>query len=151
MLRSLSARVALRIGIFASLATLATSTMAQERDPAAAQALFDSARELLKQGKLAEACAKFQESNRLDPALATQFQLANCYEQTGRIATAWAAFLQVASTSRATNQTAREEVARDRAAKLEARLPRLVINVPEPSKVPGLEIRRNGMLVGSAQ
>jgi len=30
-------------------------------------------------------------------------------------------------------------------------LPRLVVTVPEASKTPGLEIRRNGMLVGSAQ
>ena len=151
MINRLDARVALQLSLCASLAMLAVPAAAQDRDPAAAQVLFDSALSLMKQGKLAEACAKFQESNRLDPALSTQYQLANCYEKTGRVATAWAAFLQVASTARATNQTEREAVARERATKLEPRLPRLVIDVPEGSKVSGLEVRRNGMLVGSAQ
>ncbi len=151
MIRSIGARMALRLGVFASLATLSGAAPAQDRDPAAAQALFDSARALSNQGKFAEACAKFQESNRLDPALATQYQLAVCYEQSGRIATAWAAFLQVASMARATGQTEREKVARARADALQSRLPRLLINVPEASKTPGLEVHRNGMLVGSAQ
>jgi tetratricopeptide (TPR) repeat protein len=123
----------------------------QERDSAAAQALFDQGRELSSQGKYAEACPKFQESNRLDPGIGTQFHLADCYEQSGRVASAWAAFLEVASQARATGQIDREKAATKRAEKLQPRLPRLVVNVPEGSKTPGLEIRRNGMLVGSAQ
>lgn len=135
----------------ASLALFTGTAHAQERDPAAAQALFDQARELSRQGKFAEACPKFQESNRLDPGIGTQFNLADCYEQSGRVASAWAAFLEVASQARATSQIDREKAATKRAEKLQARLPRLVINVPEASKTPGLEVRRNGMLVGSAQ
>jgi hypothetical protein len=137
--------------LFASLALLSGVAHAQERDPAAAQALFDQARDLSRQGKFAEACPKFQESNRLDPGIGTQFNLADCYEQSGRVASAWAAFLEVASQARATSQSDREKAATKRADKLQARLPRLVVNVPEASKTPGLEIRRNGMLVGSAQ
>jgi hypothetical protein len=137
--------------LFASLALFSGIAHAQERDPAAAQALFDQARELSRQGKFAEACPKFQESNRLDPGIGTQFNLADCYEQSGRVASAWAAFLEVASQARATGQSDREKAASKRAEKLQARLPRLLINVPEASKTAGLEIRRNGMLVGSAQ
>jgi len=135
----------------AALALFSGVAHSQERDPAAAQALFDQARELIRQGKFAEACPKFQESNRLDPGIGTQFNLADCYEQSGRVASAWAAFLEVASQARATGQAEREKAATKRAEKLQARLPRLAINVPEASKTPGLEIRRNGMLVGSAQ
>ncbi|MES1182825.1 MAG: hypothetical protein ABUL60_03365 [Myxococcales bacterium] len=105
----------------------------------------------MRQGKFAEACPKLQESNRLDPGIGTQFNLADCYEQSGRVASAWAAFLEVASQARATNQPERERAATKRAERLEPRLPRLVVNVPEASKTPGLEVRRNGMLVGSAQ
>jgi hypothetical protein len=135
----------------ASLSLLSFTAQAQERDPAAAQALFDQARELTRQGKFAEACPKLQESNRLDPGIGTQFHLADCYEQSGRVASAWAQFLDVASQARATGQLDREKAAATRAQKLEARLPRLLVNVPEGSKTPGLEIRRNGQLVGSAQ
>jgi hypothetical protein len=144
MLRSTSA-------LLASLVLFSGVAHAQERDPAAAQALFDQARELIRQGKFAEACPKFQESNRLDPGIGTQFNLADCYEQSGRVASAWATFLDVASQARATGQVERERAATKRADKLLPRLPRLVVNVPEASKTPGLEIRRNGMLVGSAQ
>jgi hypothetical protein len=151
MVRIKGVRAAVPIALFAALALSSGQAAGQDRDPAAAQALFDSARELIRQGKFAEACPKLQESNRLDPALGTQFHLADCYEQSGRVASAWAAFLEVASVAHATNQAEREKVARARADKLQARLPRLVVNVPEASKTPGLEIRRNGMLVGSAQ
>ena len=142
---------ALPIVLFASVALYSSAAAGQERDPAAAQALFDAARGLMSQGKFAEACPKLQESNRLDPAIGTRFHLADCYEKTGRVASAWATFLEVASVARASGSRDRERAAAERAEKLQARLPRLVINVPEGSKASGLEIRRNGMSVGAAQ
>ncbi len=151
MVRSTGAFGVLPAALFVSLLLVTGTAASQERDPAAAQALFDQARELMRQGKFAEACPKLQESNRLDPGIGTQFNLADCYEQSGRVASAWAAFLEVASQARATAQTEREKAATKRAEKLQPRLPRLLVNVPEGSKTPGLEIRRNGMLVGSAQ
>lgn len=140
---------ALALGLTLALAPLCA--LAQERDVPAAQALFDQARELASQGKYAEACPKFQESNRLDPGIGTLFHLADCYEQSGRIASAWALFLDVAAQARVTGQLDREKAVQKRAEQLQPRLPRLQVNVPEDSKVSGLEIRRNGVLVGSAQ
>lgn len=141
--------VALAFGVTLGLAPL--GAQAQERDVPAAQALFDQARELVQQGKYAEACPKLQESNRLDPGIGTLFHLADCYEQSGRVASAWALFLDVASQARTGGQPDRERVGQQRAEKLLPRLPRLAVNVPETSKTAGLEIRRNGILVGSAQ
>jgi hypothetical protein len=151
MLRGLIAPRATAFVCAGFLGSLSAPALAQEHDSAAAQALFDQARELIRQGHIAEACPKLQESNRLDPGIGTQFHLADCYEQSGRVASAWATFLDVVSQARATNQLDREKVARQRADKLEPRLPRLLVNVPEGSKTGGLEIRRNGTLVGSAQ
>jgi hypothetical protein len=127
------------------------SAVAQQRDPAAAQALFDQARELSRQGRYAEACPKLLESNRLDPGIGTQFHLAECYEQTGQVATAWATFLEVASIARASNQLDREKAATKRAAQLEPRLPKLTVSVPEANQVQGLEIRRDGIVIGAVQ
>jgi serine/threonine-protein kinase len=143
--------LAMSLATLGGVCTLASPALAQERDAAAAQALFDQAVELTKQSKYDEACPKFQESNRLDPSIGALFQIANCHEQKGRVASAWALFLDVASQSRARAQLEREQVARERASKLEPRLPRLLVTVPEGSKTAGLEIRRNGILVGSAQ
>jgi hypothetical protein len=134
----------------AALSSVAGHAAAQERDPAAAQALFDQARELIRQRRFADACPKLQESNRLDPGIGTQFHLADCYEQSGKVASAWAAFLEVVSQARAANQSDREKAAQKRAEKLEPRLPHLIVNVPDASQAAGLEIRRNGMMVGAA-
>jgi hypothetical protein len=124
---------------------------AQTRDPGAAQALFDQGRELVRQGKYDKACPKLLESNRLDPGIGTQFHLADCYEQAGKVASAWATFLDVASQARAAGQSERETAASRRAQNLEPRLPRLTIVVPESSRAPGLEIRRAGTAIGDAQ
>jgi PEGA domain len=125
--------------------------LAQERDPAGAQALFDQARELSKKGRYDEACPKFLESNRLDPGIGTQFRLAECYEQSGKIATAWATYLDVASVARSSSQPDREMAATKHATQLEPRLPKLVVNVPDASRMAGLEVHRDGFSMGAVQ
>jgi serine/threonine-protein kinase len=120
-------------------------------DAAAAQALFDSARQLIAAGRAGEACPKLQESQRLDPGLGTQFHLADCYERVGRTASAWSTFLELAAVAKTSGQGEREVVARRRAAALEGRLVRLRIEVPSESRLPGLEVRRDSAAVGAAQ
>jgi hypothetical protein len=118
-------------------------------DTAAARVLFDEARRLAADGDFAAACPKFEESQRLEPGVGTQFNLADCWERTGRTASAWALFLEVANKTRLAGQTEREKVARDRAEALKGRLSTLTVTVPSP--VPGLEIRRGDVAVGAAQ
>jgi serine/threonine-protein kinase len=112
-------------------------------DAAAAQALFYDARALMQAGKYSEACPKLEESLRLDAGVGTQFNLADCEEHLGKLAAAWAAFLEVAAESKSSGQHDREKLARKRAAALEPRLPRLVIVVSEGP--PGLEVKRDGV------
>lgn len=137
--------------VAAALGTIAVRASAQQRDPAAAQALFDEARTLMKSKRFEEACPKLAESQRLDPGIGTQFRLADCYELEGKLASAWAGFLDVASQAAASGQTDREKAARTRAARLAPRLPKLTIVVPQASRVSGLEIERDGADVGEAQ
>ena len=103
--------------LLVSIAALAgtVSRSAAATDPAAATMLFNEARHLAASGRYPEACPKFEESQRLDPGIGTQFNLADCYEHTSRIASAWALFLDVASAAGGTGQLARESVARKRA------------------------------------
>ena len=115
-------------------------------DPATATMLFNEARRLVASGRYSEACPKFEESERLDPGIGTQFNLADCYEHTARIASAWALFLDVASSAGGTGQQARESVARKRAGALEPKLSKLTIEAPK--NVTGLEVRRNGESLG---
>jgi serine/threonine-protein kinase len=124
---------------------------ANEQDRVAAQALFEQGKELITAGRHAEACAKFDESQRLDPGIGTQFNLADCYERVGRFASAYALYVDVAARSKTAGQAQREAVARERAAALKPKLTRLVIVIPEEVKVTGLEVQRDGASVGSAQ
>ncbi|HEY8076878.1 MAG TPA: hypothetical protein VIF62_22280 [Labilithrix sp.] len=130
-------------------ATAAPALADAPSDPAGAQTLFYEARNLMKQGKFAEACPKLAESLRLDEGMGTRFNLADCEEHVGHIATAWAGFLEVAGKARAAKQPDREKIARQRAQALEPRLPKLVIDV-EPNAPAGLEVKRDGVTVGSA-
>lgn len=117
-------------------------------DRTAARALFEQARKLAADGKASQACPKFEESQRLDPGMGTLFNLADCYEQTGRTATAWSTFLEVASQAKVAGQKDKEKVARERAESLAPKLSKLIIDVPAASDVPGLEVKRDGSLVG---
>lgn len=119
------------------------------QDQAAAEGLFVEAKKLMTDGRFAEACPKLEESNRLDPAPGTEFRLAECYEQVGRTASAWALFLNVAAAARSASMPDREQIARDRAGALEAKLSKLIITVDAP--VPDLEVKRDGVVVGKAQ
>lgn len=122
---------------------------AQKR--AVAQALFDEARRLSEQGRHAEACPKFRESQSLDPGIGTLYNLGECLEMTGRTASAWAAFHEAADMARIASQPQREQAARARAVALEPQLMRLQIDVPEAARLPGIEVRRDGIVVGSGQ
>jgi len=97
----------------------------------------------------AEACVKFAESNRLDPGIGTQFNLADCYEMTGQLSGAWILFVDVAAAARAAGQPVRAGWADRRAEALEPRLTRVRIDVQAP--VEGIVVRRNGEPVPQAQ
>jgi hypothetical protein len=120
------------------------------RDAAAAQGLFYEARGLMRAGRYAEACPKLEESLRLDVGTGTTFNLADCNEHLGKLAAAWSGFLDAAAASKAAGQVERERVARDRAAKLEAKLPKLVVEIESKNTPPGLVVERDGVAVGPA-
>jgi hypothetical protein len=124
---------------------------ARADDTAGAQALFNDGKKLMTSGKYADACPKLEESQRLAPAIGTKFNLADCYEHTGRLTSAWAAFLSVAAAAKNASQPQREKAARDRAAALEPKLPRMAVAVPDASKVEGIEVRRDGDAIGEAE
>jgi hypothetical protein len=119
-------------------------------DSAAARDLFDQAKELAGQKKYDQACPKFEESQRLDPGAGTLFHLADCYEQVGRTASAWALFLEVASQSAGAKRSERESAARDRAASLRPRLAQITIVVDSSSAADDLHVSRDGTEVGKA-
>jgi hypothetical protein len=106
---------------------------------ASATAEFDRGRELAKDGNWAEACAAFERSEQLEAAYGTLYNLAGCYVHVGKLASAWAAFRELAQ--RDTNPTRRSDAARQ-AEELRPRLPRLTIAIG--SKPAGLAVSLDG-------
>ncbi len=114
----------------------------------AAQTAYDEALKLMKQKRYAEACAHLARSQALDPAMGTQFRLAECYEKLGRFASAYDQYVSVADAAKEGKQVQRESVARSRAATLEAKIARLTIEISgSVSSLAAVEIRRDGVLV----
>ena len=152
-LRGVSGRMAPAMLLALALLGLAAGARAASGagDSATAQALFDQARSLMQQNRYAEACPKFEESQRLDPALGTSINLAHCWEHLGRTASAWSKFLEVADAALAAGHSEHEQVARARADRLRPRLSKLIISVPRAHRLAELEVRRDGILIGNAQ
>lgn len=120
----------------------------EPRDPAAAETLFQQALEAFEAGRTPEACSKFAESMRLDPANGTLINLARCHEREGKIATAWSEYNDAAALSRRAGQPDRAAVAEEAAKRLEPLLPRLKIVARE--QAPDLAISRGGVRLGRA-
>jgi hypothetical protein len=159
MTRSTTLHRCLRAGMAAAL--VAVTAAAPRRAHAqttpdattAALAVFRKAQELVAEQRFGEACPLFEEVVRIEPrAIGARLQLADCYERTGRVASAWTAYSVAGDAAAAENQTERVRLAREKVEALRPKVPELTIAVgAEAQTVVGLEVKRNGVLVGNAQ
>ncbi|MEZ4220207.1 MAG: hypothetical protein R3B13_04700 [Polyangiaceae bacterium] len=113
---------------------------ADAADKALAESLFQEARELMEQDRAEAACDKFAESQRLDPALGTLLNLAECHAQVGRVASAWAEFRELAEKSRVQGQSSRAAFAEQRVRELEPRLSYARLQLPDGDTVTAVEL-----------
>ena len=145
-------RTVIRRAMMASTLALAMATAPLARaqnNKIAAEALFEEGRRLVADGKFAEACPRFESSQQLDPSAGTILNLANCYEKSGRTATAWATFKEAASFANAAGRADYVAIAQKRAAALAPTLARVTVKITTP--VDGLEIKRDGAVVGRGE
>src|SRR5687767_3933971 len=141
-------RFSLRLAVGFVLA-LAVPAVAQPSPQA--EVLFRNGKQLMKDGKYAEACAAFEGSERAEHNIATLMSLADCREKNRQYASAWALFLQADSQTRADPKLATlNTTAKTRALALEPRLSYLTINVPDESRVADLVVTRDGQPVDAA-
>jgi len=99
---------------------------------AQADALFREGQQLLAAGELPTACAKLEESERLDPKIGRLLNVAYCHEKWGRIASAWHEYDQAAAMAIQANQAEREKFARAHAAALAKQLAFLRLELGTP-------------------
>src|SRR5215510_12112983 len=105
-----------------------------------ADQLFKQGKKLLAQKKYAEACAAFEESDRIDPEIGAKLNVARCYQEWGKLGTAWRWYVDAENMANHVND--------DRARKIHAlveeldpSVPRLTIKVPPNADLTGVVIK----------
>lgn len=122
-------------------------------DVARAQALFDQAVEEMKRRDYPSACPKLEEVVRLAPdGVGARIQLGECYEGSGRLASAWATYTRAEGVAAQTKNEERRAQAAEHAARIKPRLATLTITVSELARgVTGIEVKSDGAAVGQAE
>lgn len=147
----LASVLALSAAALACLVLLVSPARAQDpQQKAAAEALFDEGIQLRKQGQYEQACRKFEQSEQIDTGVGVLLYLGECYERTGRLASAWALFREAHSRAKETGQTERAQVADESARRLSLMLSKLVLLVPQANRVPGFELLLNNHPISAA-
>src|SRR4051812_38344145 len=141
--------VLLIVSFGASIAAAPQVAVADASSAMAARRLFGQGKESLAAGKYAEACPKLEESQRLDPAAETLIELGECYDKSGRPAAAWNKLVEAEQLAHATGQTRLAHTPRERATRLSPRLSNIVIEVVPSEAAPGLEVRRDNVVISS--
>jgi hypothetical protein len=121
-------------------AMMVAAGSAHAEDKAAAAALFDQGVALMEKKDYPAACAKLKDSLAASAGIGTMLYLADCYEQRGLTASAWAQFRQAAALASEKGDP-REKVARRRVEALEPKLAYLTIHVK--ARASGLTVTRD--------
>jgi len=118
--------------------------------------MFDAGDTLMASGHIHEACPKYAESYRLDPRLGALLHWADCLEQDGKLASAYAAFRDAVELAERSGDR-RSDFAVARVRSLEPRLSRVVIEAPNGGlpknatiQLDSLSIVASGLGVGIA-
>jgi serine/threonine-protein kinase len=105
----------------------------------------------MQEGDFGKACGLLERSQHIDPGVGTLLYLAECYEKSGRTASAWATFREASDAAERVKESQRARTGRERAARLEPLLSRLTIQVaPESQQIVGLAIERGASPVQQA-
>ena len=150
MSHKLSLPTAFALGLISAMAAEARAQPSDPQKSSPAQALYDEAVAEMDRKDHASACPKLEEVVRLTPgSFGGKFTLAECYEESGRLASAWTAYALAAE---AAAQPVQKKKAQQRGEALKPKLAQLTIVVPEEvRRLSGLTIQRDGTLVETGQ
>lgn len=127
-----------RLVWLASAGVLLASVAARAQS-AEAESLFEDGMKLIAQGKLAEACAAFEASNRVEARAGTLIQVGKCRESNHQLASAWSAYKDALTRVK---DPKKRVFATEKIAELEPKLSYLTLRVA--TRIEGLQVTRNG-------
>ena len=131
----------LAVAVVAALSLAASSAHADRADQ-----LFRKGKKLLAEKKYYDACNAFEESDKLDPAVGAKLNVALCYQEWGKLATAWRWYTEAEAKAR---ETGDERAARIHtiAEELDATVQRLTLKAPAGADVTALAIKLDGVVL----
>src|SRR5579864_3248529 len=126
------------------------ATAAPTEATSISQAYFFQGRDLMAQQRYAEACVMFERAQASQVTIGVLLNLGDCYEKIGRLASARSKFEEAEFASRAAGDS-REGYARERAASVEGRTPRLSVEASSLGRLAGAELRLDGKQLPESQ
>jgi tetratricopeptide (TPR) repeat protein len=128
--------------VVAAVCVLGASSRSARADDADQQ--FKLGKKLLAERRYGEACRAFEKSDRLDPGIGAKLNVAKCYQEWGRLATAWRWFSDAERMARDSKD--------DRAVKihalveeLDASVPRLTLKAAPDANTDGVVLKLDGV------
>jgi tetratricopeptide (TPR) repeat protein len=131
------------------IAGLALCTLVGAAHADRAEQLFKKGQKLLAEKRYAEACTAFEDSDRLDPEIGAKLNVARCYQEWGKLATAWRWYSdaeQVASKA-GDKRTPKIHALID---ELDREVPRLLLVLPPDAITDHLVIQLDGISIALA-
>jgi tetratricopeptide (TPR) repeat protein len=142
-MRSLLVRPSLAAAALAAFA-LAAAAPPAAADAKSAEKAFRKGKKLQGQKKYAEACAAFEDSFREDPAIGAQLNVARCFEEWGKLATAYDAYQEAHKLARATKDDRAPQI-RELLERFDKKVPLVIISLPKGRlPPPGLAVTLDG-------
>ena len=128
----------------AAIALAAVASLAAPAHADRADQLFKKGKKLLAEKKYAEACTAFEQSDKLDTQIGAKLNVARCYEEWGKVATAWRWYSDAEQMAKAAHD---ERVAKihDRIVDLDRDVPRLKLTLPADAAMDNVVIRLDGV------
>lgn len=111
--------------VIAALAVASSPASADKADK-----LFKKGKKLLAEKKYADACAAFSEVDTIDPGIGAKLNAARCFEEWGRLATAYRWYAEAEAMAAASKDDRATKI-KELAAELDANVPRVTIKVPD--------------------
>lgn len=135
----------------ATLALAIATAPPAAADAKSAEKAFRKGKKLQGQKKYAEACAAFEDSFREDPAIGAQLNVARCFEEWGKLATAYDAYQEAHKLARATKDDRAPQI-RDLLDRFDKKVPVIIVSLPKGRLPPaGLAVTLDGNELPEAQ
>jgi tetratricopeptide (TPR) repeat protein len=121
-----------------------------DRNKDKADALFKQGKRLMADKRYADACAAFEQSQKLDPGIGTQLNVAKCYEDWGKLARAYKAYAAALALAKETKDGRAPKI-EQLIDKLDGSVPRLTVRTPKNAETRGLQVTIDGTALTAAE